>query len=391
LLTTKSKVTNPALLAWLQAGEQAGYPRTDDHNGADHEGFGIVDCTVRNGKRISTAVAYLKPARHRPNLTVVTHAFATKVLMERDRAVGVEYQHGKSNPETKRAYAQAEVILSAGAFISPQLLMLSGIGDADHLRSVGVRPAIPLKGVGKNLHDHANVMLRQACPLPVTDYRLYTSTLGKAKIGLQYLFGRKGPAADSNVTVCAYLRSGAGGYDGPDLKFYVLPMMTDAASKGIMKEDGVSTLIILTRPESRGELTLRSADPRAMPLINANYMSAPRDREVMRRGIRIARDVLSQPAYTPYRGREVIPGSQCDSDADLDSFVRRNVGSNLEASGTCKMGSDELAVVDDRLRVHGVQGLRVVDTSIMPRMVTADTNGPAIMIAEKAADLILDP
>jgi choline dehydrogenase len=390
LPVTRARVDNPALLAWLEAGAEAGYPRTADHNGAQHEGFGLTERTIDHGRRMSTAVAYLRPAMGRPNLTVVTHAFATRLLLEGGRAVGVEYLHGKAVKEIRRAYARGEVVVSCGAYLSPQLLMLSGIGDADHLRSVGVSPVVDLKGVGLNLHDHAGMMLAQACPLPVTDYRLYTNPLRLAGAGLRYLFSRSGPVAANNVEVAAYLRSGAAGCDHFDLKIYLMPIMIDLDSLQIIPEDGVLALIILTRPESRGTIRLRSADPVAAPLIDCNYMAAERDREVMRRGIRVAREVFDQAAFAPYRGREVSPGRFAASDADLDAFVRRRVESNMEAAGSCKMGHDGLAVVNDRLQVHGVEGLRVVDTSIMPQIVTADPNGAVIMIAEKAADFMLN-
>jgi choline dehydrogenase len=385
LKVTRAPVDNPALLAWIEAGREAGYPITEDANGAQQEGFGIAERTIHRGRRISAAVAYLHPAMHRDNLEVITRSLATKVLFDGLRAAGVEYRH---RGETKRAYARSEVILSAGCLISPQLLMLSGIGDADHLISVGIMPLLDLKGVGQNLHDHLNIMVANACPQPVSYYQHLSNPYAIAKLGLRYLLSRSGPGASNWVEVAAYLPSGVNG-DALDIKFNIMPVMVDMKKVALMPEHGFTTLVHLTRPHSRGEIKLRSNDPTMQPIINYNYLTDKRDIEVVRRGIRIAREVVAQNAYAPFRGREVTPGPDIVSDADLDVFIRNAMECNLEASGSCKMGHDALAVVNDRLQVHGVDGLRVVDTSIMPRIVNADTNGPVIMIAEKAADLIL--
>ncbi len=385
LRVTHAHVDNPAALAWLEAGRQAGYPFSTDHNGAQPEGFGASERNIENGRRISTSVAYLRPALRRRNLTVVTHAHATRLLFDGTRVVGVEYLRQK---KIRRAYAQAEVILSSGNYQSPQLLMLSGLGDADHLKSVGVQPVIDLKGVGQNLHDHVGFQVQVACPEPVTDYLYYRSTLSMMKVGLQYLAFRKGPAAGNNTDAVAYLRSGAGGQNELDLKFYLIPIMVAGNTGELMPEHGVMNRIVLTRPESRGELKLRSSDPMASPIIDTNYLAEPRDWEAARRSIRMSREIFKQPAYDRYRGREVDPVPQSLSDTELDAFLRENVAVNYESVGTCKMGNDERAVVDDRLRVRGVEGLRVVDASIMPRICTGDPNATVIMIAEKAADFV---
>jgi choline dehydrogenase len=226
------------------------------------------------------------------------------------------------------------------------------------------------------------------CPLPVTDYTLISSNFAKVTAALRYLLTRGGPLAGNSTDAVAYLRSGAPGHDELDLKYYLIPLLT--GNDGLVKEHGVTNLVILTRPESRGQLRLRSANPMDKPIIDANYLAAERDREALRRGVRIARDIFAQSAYDRYRGREYLPGAQCTSDADLDAFFRNTCSVNYEAVGTCKMGKDELAVVNDKLQVHGVDGLRVVDGSVMPRITTGDPGAPIIMIAEKAADLILE-
>ena len=384
LPVTRARVTNRGQLAWLEAAQEAGFPYSDDHNGAQPEGFGPAEHTIRSGRRFSTSVAYLRPAARRPNLVVRTSAHVSRILIENGQARGVEYrQHG----ERWTVYADREIILCGGTFQSPQLLMLSGIGDAQHLRSLGIEVVTDLKGVGRNLHDHIGTQVQVSSPLQISDFAIATNPLRIASAGLQYLLTRTGTLAKSGTEVIAYLRSGAPGYDGLDLKFYFIPLLF-APTGGIEKAHGFTNLIILTRPESRGLLRLRSADPLDQPAINANHLADPRDREVLRRGVRIAREVIQQPAFATYRGEERTPGADRASDDALDAFFRQTCNVNYEAVGTCKMGSDELAVVDPCLRVRGITGLRVVDGSVMPRITTGDPNASIIMIAEKAADMI---
>ncbi|MFD1561125.1 GMC family oxidoreductase [Paraburkholderia silviterrae] len=383
LSVTQARIDNPASLAWLEAAQQAGFPYSDDHNGAKPEGFGPSDRTILNGRRISSAVAYLRPARRRKNLKVETNAHVTRLLFQGMRAIGVEYLQGG---KVKRAYATMEVISSGGVFQSAQLLMLSGIGDADHLKSTGIKPMLDLKGVGQNLHDHVGTQVQLTCPQPVTDYKYVSNRRAMMQAGLSYLLKRSGPAAGNSTDAIAYLRSGAAGHSELDLKFYLIPIMPSLT--GFVPEHGVSNLIILTRPESRGELKLRSADPTASPLINVNYLAHERDREALRRGVKIVRDIFGQRAYDVFRGREVTPGADCVGDSRLDDYFRATVNPNYEAVGTCRMGNDELAVVNDRLQVHGTEGLRVVDGSVMPRISTGDPSASIIMIAEKAAEMI---
>lgn len=385
LSVTQARIDCPVSLAWLEAAQQAGFPYSDDHNGAKPEGFGPSDRTILKGRRISSAVAYLRPIRRRKNLKIETNAHVTRLLFQGLRAIGVEYvQDG----QIKRAYASAEVISSGGVFQSAQLLMLSGIGDADHLKATGIKPLLDLKGVGQNLHDHVGTQVQVSCPKPVTYYKYVSSRLAMAQAGLSYLLKRSGPAAGNSTDAIAYLRSGAPGHSELDLKFYLIPIMPTMT--GVVPEHGVSNLIILTRPESRGELKLRSADPMTPPLVNVNYLAHERDREALRRGVRIVRDIFGQRAYDPFRGREVTPSVSCTEDAQLDEYFRETVNPNYEAVGTCRMGNDDRAVVNAKLQVHGTEGLRVVDGSVMPRITTGDPSASIIMIAERAADLIAE-
>lgn len=386
LPVTHATVINPGHKAWLEAAQQAGFPYSDDHNGAEPEGFGPCEYTIRNGRRMSTAVAYLRPVSHRPNLTVRTRAHVTRIIIDGHRAVAVEYRWKGRIAQVRAA---CEVISSGGTFQSAQLLMLSGIGDGDHLRSVGINTAVELKGVGQNLHDHIGSQVQITCPEPVSDYKFISSPLRIAAAALRYMATHTGPLAGFSTDVIAYLRSGAPGFDGLDLKYYLLPILSGEGAR-IVRQHGFTNLVILTRPESRGELKLQSADPFVQPIINANYLADERDRDALRRGIRIAREIFDQPAYAKYRGEEYYPGADCSSDAELDAFFRKDCHINYEAVGTCRMGNDELAVVDDQLRVRGVEGLRVVDGSVMPRITTGDPNATIIMIAEKAGEMILE-
>ena len=386
LAVTRARITNPAQQAWIDAAQQAGHPYSDDHNGSAPEGFGPSDRTIKGGRRISTAVAYLDPARKRSNLRVETHAFVTRILFDGTRAIGVEYRQGR---ETRRAYAAREIVSSGGTFQSAQLLMLSGIGDADALVPLGIAPLVDLKGVGKNLHDHIGTSVQITCPLPVSDYALVSSPVKLGMAALRYFTTHSGPLAGNSTDAVAYLRSGAPGHNELDLKYYFLPMLTGTGAD-LPQEHGFSNLIILTRPESRGQMTLRSANPDDTPVIDTNYLAEERDRDVLRRGVRMAREILAQPAYAPYRGREFLPGTDFGSDAELDAYFRSTCQVNYEAVGSCRMGHDDRAVVDATLRVHGISGLRVVDGSVMPRITTGDPNAAIIMIAEKAAEMILD-
>lgn len=385
LKVTRRGMENQTTRAWVQAAQAAGHSYNDDHNGARTAGFGPGEHTIYKGRRMSTSVAYLRPAEKRTNLHIQTETYVVRILFEGKRATGVEYQHKGT---TCRAFAGREIISSAGTFQSAQLLMLSGIGPAGHLQPLGIQPVHDLPGVGQNLHDHVGAYLVYDCPKPVTYYSYFSNPLAMAGAGLSYLLTRGGVLGKSVVDAVGYLHSGAPGHQEIDLKVYFIPLKI-APDPALNKGHGVSNFIVLSRPESRGALTLRTADPTTPPEINANYLSAPRDVDALCRGIRLMRSIYLQMPYQPYLGAEQAPGPEAVTDEELTDYLRRTVEVNYEAVGTCRMGNDALAVVDDRLQVHGVEGLRVVDGSIMPRITTGDPNATIIAIAERAADLVL--
>ncbi len=382
LRVSRSKVRNPMTRAWIAAAGEAGYPLNDDINGAHREGFGPTDVTVVNGRRMSTAATYLKAARGRPNLTVLTKAHTRRVLFEGTRAIGVEYAR---DGRLEQAHA-GETILSGGVFNSPQLLMLSGVGDGDHLRSLGIKTVLDLKGVGQNFHDHLGFSVQTACPLPVSDFR-YIGPVGSVRAVGEYLFG-SGPLGNEPVEAVGVFNSGAPGTDFPDIKCQLVPLMVDGNGGGVIQQHGAMNRMALARPDSRGWVRLRSADPEEQPEIDARYLSAEIDRLRVRGAVKAARDIFDQPAYKPYRGAELFPGPETKTDDEIDAYIRRTAQVDMHGVGSCRMGPDALAVVDDQLRVHGLQGLRVVDASVMPQVISGNTNAATIMIAEKASDMM---
>ncbi|WP_159712764.1 choline dehydrogenase [Geminicoccus flavidas] len=376
---------NPLFDAWLEAGQQAGYPFTADMNGFQQEGVGRMDMTIRNGRRCSTRLAYLEPARRRPNLTVVTGALATRILVERGRAAGVQYVE---NGRTKTASARQDVIVAGGAINSPQLLMLSGIGPADELAAHGIEVVHDLPGVGKNLQDHLELYVQQACTQPITlmdTMKPHNMVL----VGLRWFLRHDGAAASSHLEAGGFIRSGPG-IEHPDIQFHFLPALVSDHGRSPGDQHAFQVHVGPMRPASRGEITLRSADPRVHPRIQPNYLAEERDRIEMRRSIELSREIFAQPAFDPYRGPEVMPGAYVQSAAELDEFVRRKADSAYHPCGTCKMGdpADPMTVVDPQCRVVGLAGLRVVDASIMPSEPSGNLNAPTIMIAEKAADIL---
>jgi choline dehydrogenase len=375
---------NPLSEAWIAAGQQAGYPYNGDFNGVTQEGFGPLDCTVTDGRRASSAVCYLAPALGRPNLTVITGAQATRVLIERGRAVGVEYARRRRR---HRLHCDGEVILSGGAINSPQLLLLSGIGPADALRPHGIRPVLDLPGVGKNLQDHLHGMVKHACPLPISLWR-HLQPVGLSKALTTYFRSRTGPIAKVGLEALAFVRA-TPGVEAPDLQYHLVMVLYSDHGRQLAKRHGFMAYFNASRPESRGEITLRSDDPLAHPAIQPNYLSTESDRRLLREGLRISREVFRQKAFDPYRGEELLPGPAVTSDGDIDAYIRQTAETIYHPVGSCKMGQDEMAVVDERLRVRGLEALRVIDASIMPRLVSGNTNAPTIMIAEKACDMIL--
>ena len=386
LSTTYGTLKNPLHQAWLDAAQQAGYSLTEDYNGFRQEGFGRMDMTVRDGTRCSAAKAYLYPARKRPNLHVVQHALATRILFDGRRATGIEY-HRKG--QTHIAHAAKEVILSGGPINSVQLLKLSGIGPAQELRAHGIDVIADRPGVGANLQDHLEFYFQMACTKPVSLYR-QANLLGKALAGAEWLFLRRGIGATNHFESCGFIRSRAG-IPYPDIQYHFFPMAINYDGSSLASEHGFQAHVGPMRSKSRGSVTLRSADPRDPPKIFFNYMSHPDDWEEMRACVRLTREIFQQPAFAPWRGREIQPGADCTSDEAIDAFIAEHVESALHPSCTCKMGAadDPMAVVDPELRVIGVSGLRVVDSSVMPSITTGNLNAPTIMIGEKGADHIL--
>ncbi|MFM8500070.1 MAG: choline dehydrogenase [Chakrabartia sp.] len=386
LSTAYGTLNNPLHHAWLEAAQQAGYALTEDYNGFRQEGFGRMDMTVRDGTRCSAAKAYLYPTRKRPNLHIVQHALATRILFEGTRAIGIAYERGGKVYEAK---ANREVILSGGPINSVQLLKLSGIGPAAELRQHGIAVVADRPGVGANLQDHLEFYFQMACTKPVSLYG-QANLLGKALAGAEWLFFRRGIGATNHFESCGFIRSRAG-IPYPDIQYHFFPMAINYDGSSLATEHGFQAHVGPMRSKSRGSVTLRSADPHDTPKIFFNYMSHPDDWEEMRACVRLTREIFQQPAFAPWRGREIQPGADCVTDEQIDAFIAEHVESALHPSCTCKMGAidDPMAVVDPELRVIGVTGLRIVDSSVMPSITTGNLNAPTIMIGEKAADHIL--
>lgn len=388
-LTIPRKIASqPLAQAFLSAGEQAGYPTTKDISGFCQEGFGTLDSTVYNGERLSTARAYLDPARSRPNLTIVTEAQVQRIVLDGKTATGVIYANSRDQPIT--ANAIREVILCAGAVGSPHLLMLSGIGPANHLQSLDIDVVKDLPGVGQNLNEHPDFVLKFKCEKPVSLWPK-TKLLGKSTAGIQWLLSRKGICASNHFDVVGCVRS-APGVEYPDLQLTLSPIAVDDETWAPLQEHAFQIHVGLMQAHSRGEITLRDANPATPPRILVNYLQDDRDRELMRTGIRLIRELVEQPAFAGFKGDEIFPGADVQTDDQLDQHLNQSVATQWHLSGTAKMGSntDNNAVVDPAGRVHGITGLRVVDASIMPTVTNGNTNCPTIMIAEKLSDAILD-
>jgi len=376
---------NPLHSAFVEAGRQAGYPVTDDYNGQQQEGFGPMDMTVYKGQRWSAANAYLKPALKRDNCDLV-RGLARKVVMENGRAVGVEIERGG---QVQVVRANAEVILAASSLNSPKLLMLSGIGPAAHLAEHGIDVVADRAGVGQNLQDHLEVYMQMACKQPITLYK-YWNLIGKGLIGAQWLFTKTGLGASNQFETAGFIRSRAG-ISYPDIQYHFLPIAVRYDGQAAAEGHGFQAHVGPMRSPSRGEVTLQSADPKAAPNIFFNYMSTEQDWEDFRACIRLTREIFAQEAMQPFVKSEIQPGADLQSDDEIDSFIREHAESAYHPCGTCKMGSvdDPKAVVDSECRVIGVDGLRVADSSIFPRITNGNLNGPSIMTGEKASDHIL--
>jgi choline dehydrogenase len=385
LAVSDARDRHPLALAYIEAAQQCGFPRNDDFNGATQEGVGLYQLTMRAGLRWSAAKGYLRPARKHPNLTIVSDALTSRIVFDGRRAVGVEYA---VRGEKQVATAGREVILSAGAFGSPQLLQLSGIGPSSLSHALGIPVIADMPGVGDNLNDHysARISLRTRVPTLNDTVR---SWRGKAAAGLRYALTRRGPLTTSAITAGLFMRAHPLSAT-PDAQCSLALFSTDSIGEELHPFSGVTGVCTLLRPESRGSVRIVSSDPARPPAIDPNYLAAERDRETLLSGVRTLRRIFAAPAMAPYIDAEIAPGPDCASDDDLVDFIRARGGTTFHPCGTCRMGQDLQAVTDERLRVRGFEGLRVIDASIMPMVVSGNTNAAAIMIGEKGADMVLE-
>ena len=386
LSVSNMRIQRPICDAWVAAAQAAGYPFNPDYNGAEQEGVGYFQLTTRNGRRCSAAVAYLNPVKKRPNLRIVTNALVSRVLLEGKRATGVAYRDKSGQEQT--VHAAREVILSGGAINSPQILMLSGIGEAEHLRDNGVTPVHELKGVGKGLQDHLQARLVYKCNEPTLNDEV-RSLVNQARIALKYALFRAGPMTMAASLATGFMKT-RDDLDTPDIQFHVQPWSADSPGEGVHPFSAFTMSVCQLRPESRGELRLDGPDPKSYVKIHPNYLATETDQRTIVDGVNIARKIARHDPLAGKISEEFRPDQSLDMEdyeATLN-WARSNSSSIYHPTGTCKMGDGPEAVVDAKLRVHGIDGLRVADCSIMPEIVSGNTNAPAIMIGEKASDLI---
>lgn len=379
-----NEMKNPLYQAFVDAGVDAGYLATSDYNGAQQEGFGPMHMTIKNGVRWSTSNAYLRPAMKRANLTVITHALVHKVLFEGKKAVGVCFER---KGKLTNVQCNKEVVLSAGSIGSPHILQLSGIGEANTLAKAGIKQVHELPGVGENLQDHLEFYFQFKCLKPIS-LNGKIDPLNKLFIGTRWILNRTGLGATNHFESCGFIRSKAG-LEWPDLQYHFLPAAMRYDGKEAFAGHGFQVHIGHNKPKSRGAVKVVSSDAHVAPSIQFNYLSHNDDIEGFRACVRLTREIINQPALDEYRGEEIQPGISVQTDEEIDSFVRSSVESAYHPSCSCKMGEDAMAVVDSETRVHGIQGLRVVDSSIFPTIPNGNLNSPTIMVAERAADLIL--
>lgn len=384
LHVSNPRSANPLFGAFIAAGMQAGHDLTQDFNGRSQKGFGPYQLTIRGGKRWSASAAYVRPALRRRNLTIASRAHVTRVLFERRRAAGVQYVQ---NGRTRVARASCEVILSGGAVHTPQLLMLSGVGDPDVLGPLGVPVISDVKGVGRNLQDHLDCSIQHACVQPITLYS-QANPFTAARTGLEYLLFRSGVATSQGLEAGAFLKSRPD-VETPDLQIHFIAALMFDHTRRKADRHGFMAHVCQLRPQSRGYITLKSAHPLVAPAIQPNYLAVEDDLRSLRSGVALVREIFAQAAFDPYRGEELMPAARVKDDAEVDSFIRQTAETIYHPVGSAKMGRDDESVVDFTLKVYGTDALRVVDASIMPDLVSGNTNAPTIMIAEKAADLIL--
>ena len=387
LVVHRPKPQNPLYKAFIEAGRDAGYQTTDDICGYHQEGFGVFDMSTENGERNSTAKAYLDPARRRQNLTVMTDKQVQKIFFNGNEATGISYK--TVNGDIIKVDALKEVILSAGAVGSPQLLMLSGVGPASHLKDHGITIVADMPGVGQNLNDHPDFVLKYKCLKPVSIWP-QTRLVRRTFAGIRWLLRRDGICASNQFEAVACVRSAAG-VEYPDIQLTISPAAVDDQTWEPLPEHAFQIHVGLMRGFSRGNITLRNSDPASPPRILANYLKDPRDRDLLRKGIRIVREIASQPAFKPFCGEEIYPGVASQTDEDLDGCIKEKLNTQWHLSGTARMGTsnNREAVVDAHGKVHGLSKIRIVDASIMPAATNGNTNSPTIMIAEKLSDSIL--
>ncbi|MEX2520102.1 MAG: GMC oxidoreductase, partial [Paracoccaceae bacterium] len=386
LSVTDPRLSRPICEEWVAAAQNAGHPFNPDYNGATQEGVGYFQLTVRNGRRCSAAVAYLRPARRRANLQIVTHALAERVEIEGGRATAVAFRDAEGR--LRRAKAAAEVILAGGAIGSPQLLMLSGVGEGGHLQELGIPVICDRPAVGRNLQDHLQARLVFKCDAPTLNNEV-RSIADKARIALQYALFRSGPMTMAASLAVGFLKT-ADHLATPDIQFHIQPWSADSPGEGVHAFSAFTMSVCQLRPESRGEIRLKSPVAKDHPAIRPNYLATETDRRTLVAGVRMARDIAGAEPLKSRITSEFRPGAAVEGDADLLYWARGSATTIYHPTGTCRMGADSHAVTDERLRVRGVAGLRVADCSIMPEIVSGNTNAPAIMIGEKASDMIIE-
>jgi choline dehydrogenase len=388
LVLERGPAAGPLFEAFFAAAEQAGYARTPDVNGFRQEGFAAFDRNIHQGRRLSAARAYLHPVRRRPNLTVHTRAYVHRIRFTGDRATGVEYRAGPAGARRTRSVSAGEIVLCGGAFNSPALLQLSGVGEADHMAGLGIRPVCDLPGVGRNLQDHLEVYIQYACAQPVS-MQPYLAWRHRPGVGARWLFGRAGPGATNHFEAGGFVR-GDDTVAYPNLMLHFLPLAVRYDGSAPAGGHGYQVHIGPMTSDARGSVRIRSADPRVAPELRFNYLSTEQDRREWTDAVRVARHILSQPALAPFNAGELSPGPGVRTDAEILDWVARDAETALHPCGTCRMGTDADAVVDPAsMRVHGVRGLRVVDASVFPTVTNANIYAPTMMVGEKAADLIL--
>jgi choline dehydrogenase len=384
LHVSNGRSANPLFRAFVEAGKEAGHPVTKDFNGYAQEGFGPYQLTIHEGRRWSAAAAYLKPVLDRPNLKIESNALVSRILFEGKRAAGVEFVQKK---QTIQVRSDREVILSGGAVNSPQTLLLSGIGPGETLKRFGIPVVSDLAGVGQNLQDHLDCSIQYESTQPITLYSAMKPQ-NMVKVGLQYILFGTGVATSQGLETGAFIKSRPD-LEHPDLQYHFIAALMFDHTRKKADRHGFMAHVCQLRPQSRGYISIKSTDPNVAPLIQPNYLEAEEDRRALREGVKIARDVFAQKAFDAYRGPELMPGAHVRSDDQIDAFIRETAETIYHPVGTAKMGNDNMSVVDGQLRVHGVEGLRVIDASVMPTLVSGNTNAPTIMIAEKASDMIL--